>query len=337
VINFHCDCGQRIFFENTLCQNCGKILAFDPGKKTLLALSAIENNLLVSSDGSRYKHCKNHLDYRACNWLVDADSEEVYCVSCRLNKTIPNLTIPENLPAWISIEKAKRRLLYSVMSLKLPLLNKKQDTVNGLAFAFLEDNRHNSHVAEYLVLTGHHDGLITINLAEANDAYREQVRLDMGEPYRTVLGHFRHESGHYYFDRLIKHSEYLAEFRALFGDETRNYAEALEQYYAQNLNANWQHDFISAYAQVHPLEDWAECWAHYLHIYDTLETAQAHSLIAEGAKPFVLDQACINQWVELAISTNALNRSLGLKDAYPFFLSAKTIEKLQFIDRLIHR
>jgi hypothetical protein len=337
VKNFRCDCGQRIFFENTLCQQCGKTLAFDPVKNVLLALMPDDYDRLMSLEQLRYKRCKNQIDYRACNWLIDAQSEECYCLSCRLNQTIPNLSIAENLPAWISIEKAKRRLLYSVIELKLPLINKKQDAVNGLAFAFLEDNRHNSHVAEYLVLTGHHDGLITINLAEANDAYREQVRLDMGEPYRTVLGHFRHESGHYYFDRLIKYSEYIDEFRALFGDETRNYAEALEQYYAQNLNANWQHDFISAYAQVHPLEDWAECWAHYLHIYDTMETAQAHGLIADSKTPFVLDQACIDEWVELAISTNALNRSLGLKDAYPFFLSAKTVEKLQFIDRLIHR
>jgi hypothetical protein len=331
---FFCRCGQRIFFENTRCMICEKTLAFDPASGDMLSLSAGEvyfadQTYLVTENGKRYKSCKNLYDYQACNWLVDAESSEAFCVSCRLNQVIPNLSLTadsdKTLRHWVNVEKAKRRMLYGLLQLGLPFADKRTDPQHGLAFAFLEDQRHNPHVGEYLVLTGHHKGLITINLAEADDSYREQVRRDMGEAYRTVLGHFRHEIGHYYFERLVVAGGFIEEFRALFGDEQRDYAEALTQYYEQQLFANWQHDFVSAYAQVHPFEDWAECFGHYLHLQDVMDTAALQIVDADITEGFE----------DLTLALNELNRSLGLKDAYPFWLSPKTKQKLQFIHRLI--
>jgi hypothetical protein len=327
---FYCQCGQRIYFENTRCNHCGRTLAFDPHSRDMLSLDRVDSTCFLSAvSGKQFKSCKNQNDYQACNWLLPADDSHDYCVSCRLNQVIPNVSLgidsANTLRHWVSVEKAKRRLLYGLLQIGLPFADKFRDPENGLGFAFLEDQRHNPHVGDYLVLTGHHKGLITINIAEADDAYREQVRRDMGESYRTVLGHFRHEIGHFYYERLIVAGGFIQEFRALFGDERRDYAEALSHYYENQLFANWQHDFVSAYAQVHPFEDWAECFAHYLHIHDIQETA-GNTInpdnIAEGFEA-------------LAIQLNELNRSLGLADAYPFWLSEKTQAKLQFIQRLI--
>lgn len=327
---FYCRCGQRIYFDNTRCNSCGRTLAFDPHSQAMLSLDRVESsNFFQAVSGKPFKSCKNQNDYQACNWLLPVEDVHDYCVSCRLNQIIPNLSLgidsAKTFSHWVSVEKAKRRLLYGLLQIGLPFADKYSDPENGLGFAFLEDQRHNPQVGEYLVLTGHHKGLITINIAEADDAYREQVRRDMGESYRTVLGHFRHEIGHYYFERLVVSGGFIEEFRALFGDEQRDYAEALAQYYEQQLFANWQHDFVSAYAQVHPFEDWAECFAHYLHIHDILETAGCE----------VNKKNIVEGFEVLTIQLNELNRSLGLADAYPFWLSEKTQEKLQFIQRLL--
>ena len=226
--------------------------------------------------------------------------------------------------------------------MSLPLANKFDDPERGLAYEFLAES------VGAKVLTGHDDGVITINLAEADDAEREKRRLQLGEPYRTLLGHFRHEIGHYYWDRLILHSSAIERFRALFGDERMPYDQALQRHYGEGPPPDWQERYISAYAASHPWEDWAETWAHYLHMSDTLETAAECGLSLEpkrvdgpALKPDASDglgvsfDAMIENWFALTFVLNNLNRGLGLPDGYPFVLSPSVIEKLRFVHETV--
>lgn len=277
--------------------------------------------------------CKNRLDYDVCNWLV-TKPDASYCMSCELNQTIPNLVLKNRRRWWKSLEHAKRRLIYSLLSLGLPV-NGRSVEANGLAFQFIEDKRTDPGVAEEFVTIGHLQGLITINITEADDVTREISRAFSGELYRTLLGHFRHESGHYYFDKLINNEESREEFRALFGDERADYSAALSQYYANKPERCSNGDYISRYAQSHPFEDWAEVWSHYLHMIDTLETAADYNL-EQGAEHFDEFGETLAKWAELAMVLNSLNRSMGLEDAYPFILAGKMLKKLRFIHDLIY-
>ena len=265
---FQCqNCGQPLYFENTRCESCGLPLGYLPERETITALRADGDAWTVlAPPGGRFRYCANEV-HGVCNWLVPADGAEPYCQGCRHNRTIPDLTQTDNLVHWRMLEAAKHRLFYTLLKLHLALVTKAEDP-NGLAFDFLADGA-------APVLTGHENGLITINLAEADDAERERRRHQMGEPYRTLLGHFRHEVAHYYWDILVANSPCLEQFRELFGDERRDYGAALQEYYATGAPADWPEHFVSAYASSHPWEDFAETWAHYFHMVDTLETAGA--------------------------------------------------------------
>jgi hypothetical protein len=257
--------------------------------------------------------------------------------------------VPENLRRWRRIEIAKRRLFYTLMRLELPLSLRPADP-QGLAFDFLADpGEPSSNGAS--ILTGHDNGLITINIAEADDAEREKRRLDMAEPYRTLLGHFRHEIGHYYWNVLVRDTPEIDRFRLVFGDEREDYGEALKRHYREGPRENWQDSFISAYAASHPWEDFAETWAHYLHIVDALETAGAfgirvHPNIDQSpALAAAIDfdpyretdlNRLIRSWLPLTFAVNSLNRSLGQPDLYPFVLSPAAVGKLGYIHTLIH-
>ena len=233
---------------------------------------------IVTGD-AKYRPCRNYSEFNVCNWLLPADSDSTYCIACELNEVIPSLEAPANRAWWSNLEAMKRRLVYSLLRLELPLVSRYKDRERGLAFAFLEDQRRNPNVMEEFVLTGHAEGLITVNLAEADLINREIARQSLGEAYRTLLGHFRHESGHYYFDRLIVDRDRRDDFRNIFGDERQDYSKALDEYYSAERCHDFDSEFISAYARAHPIEDWAECWAHYLHMFDTLETAAEHGLV----------------------------------------------------------
>jgi hypothetical protein len=196
-------------------------------------------------------------------------------------------------------------------------------------------------------MTGHANGLITINLAEADDSERERQRRQMGEPYRTLLGHFRHEIAHYYWDRLVANTPAIGEFRDIFGDEQQDYGEALQRHYAGGPPGNWPENFVSAYASMHPWEDFAETWAHYFHMVDTLETAAAFGLrVRPKVSPdlaTVIDfdphsatmERIIDAWLPLAFASNSINRSMGLPDLYPFVLTPPVIVKLTYIHERI--
>ncbi len=286
--------------------------------------------------GQRYRLCANYTRNQVCNWAVPAESPNELCESCRLTRVIPDLSRSRGQQDWYQLEIAKRRLVYEVTALGLPLTPKSEDEAQGVVFEFLADP---PAAGAPPVLTGHEDGVITIALAEGDDAERERRRQQLHEPYRTLLGHFRHEIGHYYWDRLIRDSGRLEEFRARFGDERPDYAMALKQHYANGAPANWSENFISAYASSHPWEDWAETWAHYLHMADALETADAAGVrvAAPINLPVAKDRfgARLKWWYAVTHMLNNLNRSLGLRDAYPFVLSAPVIEKMRFVDQVI--
>lgn len=314
---FHCaHCGQLLFFENVTCMRCGRALAFLPE----------EGQLVTIGPDSPHRLCDNYAKYNICNWAVHAGDDNALCRSCRLTRTIPNLAKPGNDRLWYKLEVAKRRLLYTFDRLGL--------AYDGMVFEFMEN-----------VTTGHKQGVITVNLAEADDAERTKQRLALNEPYRTLLGHMRHESGHYFWDRLIGSSPSIGAFRVRFGDERADYQSALNRNYGEGAPMNWQANYVSAYAAMHPWEDWAETWAHYLHMIDTLETAAACGIsiepprhdeptLKEVPNPVEGDvhfDTMMRSWSPITYVLNNLNRGLGNDDAYPFVLSDATIDKLHFI------
>lgn len=304
----------------------------------------------MPSDGVLYDYCSNHA-HGVCNWLVPTNTPEHLCEACALNRTIPNLSVEGHLLAWQKLEKAKHRLLYSLLKLGLPITPKTEDAEQGLAFDFLSDRQSNG--SGNSVQTGHYKGLITINLAETDSVHREQIRRRMSEPYRTLIGHFRHEVGHYYWEQIIRpFPETLASYRTLFGDETQNYGQALEVYYAQGAPSGWEQRFISAYATAHPWEDWAETWTHYLHIMDMVETAFSFGLSIDplisssisNVEAVDFDpyqegnfERILDAFVMTSLSVNSFNRGMGIPDVYPFVIPAAVKEKLDFIHRIIRQ
>lgn len=352
---FHCDhCDQPVFFENSQCVACGHVLAYLPDLADMGSLEAAAEarwrSPLPAAKDRLYRLCQNYVDANICNWAIsDDDAEEALCRACRLTRVIPDLEVAGHKEAWWKLEVAKRRLVYSLIALGLPVASKTADPDRGLAFEFLADSTSPDAAP---VLTGHADGVIRVNVAEADDAERERRRNALHEPYRTLLGHFRHEVGHYYWDRLVKPTDRLEAFRELFGDERRDYGEALQEHYRQGPPADWQSSFVTAYSSAHPWEDWAETWAHYLHMVDTLETAAACGLslrptraeepsLAKVPQPVGKATGAFDRivasWFPVTYVLNNLNRGMGLPDGYPFVLSPGAIAKLRFVHDTVTR
>lgn len=338
---FHCACGNPVYFENTRCLACTRELGFLPDHQEQAALEAVSGREYRArtggGDAGLYRKCANYAEEDVCNWMVPADSEERFCEACRLNRVIPNLARPGNREKWLNVEREKRRLIYELKHLGLPFHSKRDDADSGLAFAFMEDQNTETEFADSAgdsgkVFTGHANGLITINILEADDAAREAMRQRMNEASRTLLGHFRHEIGHYYWDRLIREGRRLEGFRQRFGDERQDYSRSLRDYYRQGPPPDWRQRYVSAYASAHPWEDWAECWGHYLQIRDALETALALEIV--DAPPADFDHL-IRLWTRLSTAINLMNRSMGMRDAYPFVLTDPVIEKIRYIHELI--
>ena len=340
------NCQNPLYFENSQCLKCSHPVGFDPVTMSMITLTAGKENVFSNAKNSKelYKYCRN-AEYGVCNWLVPASPEPAYCIACALNHVIPSLTSDQNRLRWKNMEVAKHRLIYSLLRLHLPFEVTKDGKEEAIVFNFMEDMADGEKV-----MTGHDNGLITINIAEADEVQRVRNKNDLGERYRTLLGHFRHEIGHYYWDVLIKEEKALTRFRKLFGDESKDYGAALETYYANGAPADWNQHFVSQYATAHPWEDWAETWAHYLHMMDTLETAWTFGIridpveLAKGTdikvksirEPYEEDDFnhLIKSWLPLCFAVNSLNRSMGHSDFYPFILSSEVIEKLRFMDEL---
>jgi len=337
-------CSNRVFFENLSCETCGASLGYAPDEQRMIAyeVQADDRWRRLGPPGPEHRPCVNRAE-GVCNWMLLPGGAHEHCLSCRTTHTIPALATGRNRGYWAALEQAKRRLFYTLVELVLPTPNKLEDPANGLCFEFLEQVGPKDRV-----LTGHDEGVITLNIAEADDARREQIRMSMHEPYRTLLGHFRHEIGHYYWDRLVRGTPWIDEYRSLFGDERADYDAALKKHYAAPA-ADWPHRFISAYASSHPWEDWAETWAHYLHMVDGLETAAAWGARLDHALPSApsltvrkLDlnapsilSCVVEQWLPVSQFINAMDRSLGAHDSYPFIIVPAVIEKLDFIHRVV--
>jgi len=348
---FHCDhCDNLVFFENSQCVRCKHPLAYLPDLGVTGSLDqgkdGVWHSPLSRSKGKAYRLCENYTSHDVCNWAIPSEDKNPLCLSCRLTQVIPNLNKPGNKEAWYKLEVAKRRLVYSLIALKLPIANRMEQPKAGLAFKFLGDP---ADPKAPRVLTGHDEGLIIMNIAEADDAERERRRTQMREQYRTLLGHFRHEVGHYYWDRLIRDTPQLEGFREVFGDERENYSEALKRYYKDGAPPNWRESHISTYATSHPWEDWAETWAHYLHMTDLLDTSvdcglmlrpkrpgepAIHPNLKRGEIPTAFDTMIVN-WYSLTYVLNNLNRGMGLLDAYPFVLTTPVVEKLRFVHDVV--
>lgn len=332
---FRCDqCGQLVYFENTSCIQCGSTLVYLPERQRVAAVGPDE----TLPGGEPVYRCRNYREHSVCNWGSLERAE--FCRSCSLTTVVPDLSNAAQLHAWARLESAKRRMLHNLFALGLPVVSKVSDPQRGLEFQFLASEPGKP------VLTGHEHGCITVEVAEADDAERERRRVAMHEPYRTLLGHFRHEVGHYYWDLLIDGGPRLDEFRDLFGDEREDYAESLRRHYEHGVPEGWQERFISAYATTHAWEDWAETWAHYMHMTDTLETAHDFGLaVAEApgqpprpsapAAPGHSFELMVSSWFRLTHVLNNLNRGMGLPDAYPFVLPAPAIRKLLFVHETI--
>ena len=341
-------CRNLLVAENSVCVACGTAQGFSPGVMRFLPVDVVSG---ASADGA--VQCGN-LAAAGCNWLVDDGHASGLCASCRLTRTRPNDDDPAAMTQWGSTEAAKRRLVYQLLDLGLPVVPRSDDP-RGLAFDLLSSTWSR-------VVTGHADGVVTIDLAEGHDAHREAMRVQMGEPYRTMLGHLRHEVGHYYWQVLVRGARpgvslwddeppALQRFRHLFGDERDDYRLALQRHYGQGAPAGWSTGHVSAYATAHPWEDWAETFAHYLHIRDTLQSAAAYGMVVTGPEePGAADLvslplednpagdgigAIVGTWLPLTYALNAVNRSMGSGDLYPFVLTPPVIAKLGVVHDLV--
>lgn len=361
---FRCDtCGNALYFENVACLRCASRLAFLPDRMDLCAVEPavgeapdLWRRKVASPDGEdgggRWRLCEHQRTTQACNFAVPAHDPQALCVACRMTRVLPDLSIPANFARWRRIEVAKRRLFYTLARLGLLAPDPTPGSAQGPVFEFKAD------LPGQPVTTGHAQGVITLNIAEADDDERARLRVALHEPYRTLLGHLRHESGHYFWDRLICAGGYADTFRSIFGDERVDYGQSLRAHYAGGPPPDWPEAFVSAYATAHPWEDWAETWAHYLHMVDLLETAASFNTrvvvpgqatmpttatttpAGQAQDPFASSgsgsfDALVTQWVPLTLLVNSLNRSLGQDDAYPFALRQGALDKLRFVHHLI--
>lgn len=316
-------CGQLVFFENFVCLHCGTSQGVVPERLELVALEGPRAAL---------HRCRNS-DVARCNWMVG--SVDTLCRSCELTRTRPNDADTEGMQEFALAEAAKRRVVFQLLDLGLPDVSPAH-----LHFDLL------SSTAEP-VTTGHADGVITVDLAESDDARREQRRQELAEPYRTMLGHLRHELGHFFQPRLVREAPDWERCRELFGDEREDYQAALAHHYEHGAPADWPERHVSAYATMHPWEDWAETFAHYLHIRDTLQTAAEYGVTVSGPRAVRGDRSLkaapqpeagersfaeiMENWLPLTYALNAVNRSMGTDDLYPFTLADEVVAKLGFV------
>lgn len=347
---FACDsCGQTLHFDNRSCVNCGHRLGFVPEH---LALHALEEDgdgllrLVNEPQAAPRRFCANAaLDI--CNWTVPAQGQEPFCLACRHNRLVPNTDTEDGVARWRRIGQAQRHLFYSLLKLNLPHPTRAEDPQGGLVFDFLEDQV-DGNGNTIAAMTLHDEGLIAIRAAEADEAVLVSAKSSMGEPYRTMLGHFRHETGHFIWNKLVRDAGRLEDFRAVFGDERADYAAALQANYENGPPPGWRDAYISAYAATHPWEDFAECFAHYLHIADTLETARAFGIAIDprGHEEIAVEvdfnpyrartaQQLVDAWVPLTVALNSIQRSMGESDIYPFVLTPAVVAKLDYIHALV--
>ena len=329
---FHCDvCENEVFFDSVSCERCSSKLGYVLGLDDVL----VEGGNAAQDAGLR--RCSN-AELSRCTWLTAQPSG--LCESCQLTRTRPSNADAKGLKLFPVAEESKRHLVRDLTRLGFatrPQEGGEPATVGQApVFDLLSSVSENVTIghANGVITIGHANGVITIDLAEGDDSYREQVRQRLEEPYRTMLGHFRHESGHYYEWQLVELTSRIDEARELFGEERADYQAEIDRHYEEGPPENWRDDYLSSHATMHPYEDFAETWAHYLHIQDTLETAVAFELLPAPEPGASARDVVINSWMPFATAMNVVNRSLGQRDLYPFVLPDKVIEKLAFVHSL---
>ncbi len=347
--NFRCSCGNTLDFESTQCITCGHAVGYLPERGVLSALepAAGETWRALAVDGLTFRLCRNYAQAHVCNWLVPAVDPEAFCLSCRLNRDLPDVSVPRNRALWHGVESAKRRLLYTLYALRLPVLSERDDSARDLGFSFHAGGATAAGLCDAAnahdrVLAAYDHGVIVINTADQGCGTREAAGEIVSESCRSMLGHLRHESGHHYWFRLLRDSRWLGEFRGLFGDERRDYAAAMKGYHETGNVRRWRERHVSAYASAHPWEDWAETWAHYLRIVDALETAEDRQMMLGGrairslsSHPDLAFEELRDDWTRLSLALNAVTRSSGAADSYSSVVSEHAAAKLRFVHDLI--
>lgn len=337
---FRCPhCGSAVAFEDQQCLSCGTEVAFHkPWMQIALAPAA---GTTTGIDDAQWSRCA-HWD-AGCNWLVAADDPTGICYADGFVRTGPDPADAEANKELASTRKSLRQLIFQLLDLNLPLKSFHEHP-RGLAFDLLS-----SRSLGHPVIIGHSNGVITIDLAESLELYRERQRIILDEPYRTMLGHMRHEVGHYYEMILISDGSLVDQARMYFGDERADYQQALARYYAGDVPPNWREDYISHYATAHPFEDWAETFAHYLHITCTLGTIADSGLVLSAQRVhFDLDAdidpstsyresditRLVHDWEVLSGVLNRVNHAMGEDDLYPFRLTLPVVAKLGFVQHV---
>ena len=333
---FTCACGARLFIDNTGCTNCGRAAGWCDTCEQVRGLDAAPDGALsCGSCHTAVRLCANYTEHAVCNRTLLAESDDALCSLCGMNETVPNLEVAGNRDRWARLEAAKRRLVHTLDRLTLPY---GATTTPPLRFSFMGDGAlaglWRTAGDDERVFTGHDDGLVTINIREADDAEREALRVDMHEAHRTLIGHFRHEVGHYYWDVLIKdRPEAEAAFAALFGDpRDPDYGTALNRHYSEGPPSDWHGRYVSAYATMHPWEDWAETFALYLAMTGVLDTAEAFGLPVPELGD--IDEM-VRRYGELGLILNEFTREMGLLDYAPVVITDTIAQKLAHVARVI--
>ncbi len=353
-----CTCGAPLFRENTSCLRCGALVGYLPDPGWLLSFAQNRqaagapptyNNPLPALARRTFKPCAGRAAPHQCNWMIDASDPATQCLSCSLTRTTPDLSLPGSPDHWAEAERAKRQTLIQLLRLRLPVRSRHTHP-DGVWFDFLEPLPGGPQI-----LTGHEDGLITLNLSEADPAHRAAIQEQMGEHFRTLMGHLRHELAHYYWEVFAKDPAWLQQYRTVFGDDRQDYGQALATHHQKGAPADWSAHFISPYASSHPWEDWAETFAHYLHMEEALHTADRLGLdlprlhlrtdsfdraSLHPPRAPALDQAfleAIDRWVLLSLAANELNAALGHPHAYPFILNPAIVAKLHTVHQTLQR
>jgi hypothetical protein len=344
--SFSCTCGNELFFDNSICMCCKHEVGWCPRCVAITDVTTGNDGAFICPrcDAKMVK-CSNYASFNVCNRFVlrkegegsqGQTSAGIFCDCCRFNRIIPDLKIPGNKEKWYRLEAAKRRTLYDLNLVGLPYGNERDEIVPPLVFEFkgdpIPDKRYRGMGDGQKVFTGHDCGVITINIQEADDIEREKLRVNMHEAQRSLLGHFRHEFGHYVWDVMIKGKSEPACI-ALFGDHNDpGYDVALKAYYKDGPKPNWLLNYVSAYATMHPWEDFAETFAVYLDMSSTLDTAMYRNLIPP-VDPKDLD-AMVDAYKRLGIALNEMNRTIGLLDFLPEVFAKPIREKLRYIHGL---
>ena len=347
---YRCTCEAVIFFENTKCLNCDLEVGYCPQCHQMSPLLLEGDHFVCARPqcGASLLKCSNYSVHNVCNRMILVSpggpiTEElrttVLCDCCRHNSTIPNLTLPENPQKWYRLEVAKRRLFYTLHQLELPIGFEGENNVLPLRFLFLGDTPADfgwrAGMEGTTVYTGYLNGEVTLNIREADSVHREKARVAFNEPHRTLIGHFRHEIGHYYWDVLIA-QQLEDEFAAAFGDHrVVTYNDAKNAYYENGPPADWPNNFVSAYAAMHPAEDFAETFGSYLNITSFLDTSRQQGLTEVAPVTTTSFDQLLIEYQRIGMAANELNRNMGLLDAVPIVIVQPVVEKLKFIDRLV--